>query len=214
MKLFKLLLLFLFIVNSSQAQSLKGSYQEANGTRTLTFNNGKFTDTLFSGDMGIKEVGEGTYSIANKKLILTYLPVLNKDSSFYIINSVEGTTPSGQVNLQVTDEGGTPMQAFVGLDDNAHRPQIRVFTDKAGKSYLTIHPASAYLVVAYIGYYSVAIPANRLLAKKTELVVKLKPQDKTYTRPKKEVYELAVPDAKTIWLTTPGKGRLVLGKLE
>ncbi|WEK19307.1 MAG: hypothetical protein P0Y49_21255 [Candidatus Pedobacter colombiensis] len=218
MKVLKILALLLASFSYCNAQNLNGKYAVVDnafqGSRKLTFENGKFTDSISTGDMGIKTIGTGTYTLENHRLTLKYLATINGDSSYYQLNSYSQPSATGLLSVKIEDKTGAAMQANVGFKDNNQKPLFFFLTDKSGLSDLRLYEGlhTGHVVVDFIGYYTVSIPVANLLAKKSTLLVKLMPALKTYIDSKTEIYEVTISSTNVI-LASKKTGKLQLTKI-
>lgn len=217
MKILQVTMLLCAAIGCAKAQQISGRFTVKNSmveeTRILTFAGGKFSDTT-SMHMGFKRVGQGTFRVGDKKLILNYLPLENPDSSVYTLDINEGSGKSGTLSVRVSDESGTSMQANVGLVNKENQVLVYFLTDKEGIANLHLFGAlsTARLVVDFLGYNRVSIPISGLLTKRSDLAVQLKPAVIVYIDPKKEIYSLTSQSPSIVVISSKETGTLILKK--
>lgn len=215
MKILQLTMLLSIAIGYVKAQQINGRYTVKNPSveesRILTFADGKFSDTT-SMHLGMKRIGQGTYKLLDKNLIMSYLPVENRDSSVYKLAINDGSGKSGALSVRVSDEIGAPMRATVVLLNKENQVLVSFFTDKGGTADLHLFEAlsTGHLIVDFLGYHRVSIPIKVLLAKRSDLAVQLMPAEVVYIGPKKEVYNLSSHSPSVIVMSSKDAGTLIL----
>lgn len=208
----------LIFASFCQAQNLSGSYaahvKGAEGGRKLTFNKGKFTDTTWSEGLGIKTIGEGTYKIATKKMVLNYnLPSI-RDSSYYKLNASVKSGDAALITVNAQDESGKAAQVQVGIRSKNDEPLAFFYSDENGIADFYVYEGMAlgYFVVDLIGYHRISIPIAPLLGKSSKIFVRMKPQQYIYLEPKKVTYDLTTYSSTKVELSSKISGSLTLRK--
>lgn len=190
--MYKVIILLLLTTSLSYGQKLNGKYVVGgvDSYREFIFKDNSFTEKL-TGDMG-STLGVGTFKIDDGKLVLEYLKVPDQDSSSYTINYHTETYSSfGSVSVKVLDEEGKPCVSMIGIRDPDGNYIMETLSEngKAQSNINTNKHAGFYSITAF-GYYSVFIPVSRLIGKKTDVVVKLKPAIIAYRKPETVIWKI------------------------
>ena len=166
---------------SLKAQTISGSYLFDNkvSSTTLIFNSNTFQEKTMKD--GYTWIGEGSYEVRDKKLILAYTKALNKDSSAYVLTFTDkfSNEYSGVIALNVVAEGN-PCQATITFLDSLNHPISGFQTDKQGDATAYIYPATAAktMTISAVAFETVVIPVSRFTRKISDLKVNMKMQSK------------------------------------
>ena len=200
-----------------KGQNLSGSYRHkiggGSGNRTITFSKNHF-DEESNSDL-TTSIGQGSYRIKNKQLVLTYEKVLNQDTSKFEINISDKPKGSSIIDLKILEKNGQSLVGMYGFRDIKNNPLSFSFTDKNGLGNITVYDNSAigYFTIDCIGYHRISIPIKKIMGKIVSITAYLLPQTNYYVEPKLVTYKILEINNEKLILVN-GKEKLVFEKIK
>ena len=185
--MFSLALAFLILLNMvAIGQKLQGKFLKRaapdSGGQFLTFNDGKFTDTIYQ--HLTNAYGVGRYTLSGRKLTLRYTEFPNRDTSAYTLERKPIDSEAGKLIVNFFIEGNAVF-GEVHMLDARHNILKRYRTDAEGFLSIDVDAGENVKTIQMIGtfFYPVILPGKILLGRDTKIRVDFKDAAKHYLPP-------------------------------
>lgn len=216
--MFSLALAFLILLNMvAIGQKLQGKFLKRaapdSGGQFMTFNDGKFTDTICQ--HLTNAYGVGRYTLSGRKLTLRYTEFPNRDTSAYTLERKPIDSEAGKLTVNFFIAGEAVFGEVHTLDPKG-KILKRHPTNAQGVLSLNIEDVKDVEAIQMIGafFYPVILPKAQLLGKDTKIRVDFKDAEKYYIPPGTKKFEVLNRHKDSFVLKSESGEKLVFDRYE